>query len=176
MSRVEQLIIVDEFDKEINSGEKMAVHRQGLRHRAFSIFVYRNTQQPEILLQQRAWSKYHSKGLWSNTCCGHPNLGEDTKQAAERRLFEEMGFTLPLRHIGVFEYKAKLENELMEHEIDHVFIAEYGGEEILPSPNEVIDYRWVRIPAVLNKLASEAQAFTAWFKPALEVLLPNLQA
>lgn len=164
---MEQLIVVNDQDQEVDYQEKMHVHRLGLMHRAFSIFVCRNTgKKIDVLMQQRAKEKYHSQGLWSNTCCGHPLKGESTKAAAERRLKEEMGFSVSLKSIGCFHYKAFLENNLIENEIDHVFFGEYNGEPIIPNAEEVMDYKWIS----LKELDTSSDIFTVWISPATNIL------
>ena len=115
---MEEVILVDEHDREIGSGEKLQIHQEGKLHRAFSVLVFNWKQ--ELLLQKRKETKYHSGGLWTNTCCSHPRPGELTLEAAQRRLHEEMGLTCPLREVGNFIYRAEFENGLIEHEYDHV--------------------------------------------------------
>jgi isopentenyl-diphosphate delta-isomerase len=121
----EKIILVNEQDEVTGSMEKMEAHRKGLLHRAFSIFIFNG--KGEMLLQQRAFSKYHSAGLWTNACCSHPAPGEDIKDAVSRRLQEEMGFKTPLKKIFDFIYKAEFDNGLTEFEFDHVFAGEYEG-------------------------------------------------
>lgn len=166
---MEELIVVDNKDNPIGTAEKMDVHRRGLLHRAFSIFVWRHADDPEILLQQRALEKYHSPGLWTNTCCGHPLVHESTQSAAERRLFEEMGFTQPLQEIGVFHYRALLENDLIENEIDHVFVGEYQSQPINPSSAEVGGYQWVKVSDLAKDIQTNPTKYTAWLEKAFQV-------
>ncbi|HCI57152.1 MAG TPA: isopentenyl-diphosphate delta-isomerase, partial [Bacteroidetes bacterium] len=123
---MEFVILVDEQDREIGEAEKMQTHKLGLLHRAFSVLIY-NTK-GEMLLQQRAETKYHSGGLWSNACCGHPRPGEKIEDAARRRLKEELGFNCSLKFSFKFIYKASFENSLKEHELDHVFTGIYDSE------------------------------------------------
>lgn len=158
------VILVDPDDREIGSGEKMAVHRQGVLHRAFSIFVF--NVRKGLLLQRRARGKYHCSGLWSNTCCSHPAPGESTAAAAKRRLQEEMGFTCPLRTLFVFTYRADLENGLIEHEVDHVLVGDYDGH-IAPNGAEVMGHRWLPVASLENRLDQQPETFTPWFKIAL---------
>ncbi len=160
----ERVILVDEHDTDVGSGEKLAVHQSGALHRAFSIFV--RNQSGQLLLQRRAMTKYHSPGLWSNTCCGHPRPGEETLDAANRRLREEMGFTCPIRHVGSFTYRAALGNGLVEHELDHVFAGTFNGQPT-PHPSEVAEYRWITLGDLEQEMASSPEKFTAWLKPAL---------
>src|SRR5689334_9028970 len=119
---VTQVILVDEQDNPLGFAEKLTAHQQGLCHRAFSVFVLRKNPEWEILLQQRAQDKYHSPNLWTNTCCSHPLPGETIQSAAERRLKEECGISLPLTIIGRFHYIAELDNGLTENEVDYVLL------------------------------------------------------
>jgi len=139
---VENIIAVDKFDKEIGSIEKMEAHYKGILHRAFSILVFNSNNQ--LLLQKRSIKKYHSPGLWTNTCCSHPRYGENLQDAIYRRLKEEMGFTCELKEVFSFVYKVELEDNLFENEYDHVFFGIYDGE-IVTSKDEVDDFKWVDI-------------------------------
>lgn len=154
------VILVDENDQPIGVMEKMQAHREGLLHRAFSIFILNN--QKEILLQQRAFSKYHSPKLWTNACCSHPYPDENTQEAAKRRLFEEMGFNCQLIEIGEFTYYTEFDNGLIEHEYDHVFIGIYDGK-INPDPAEVADYKWLSVQKIDELLETDKSQFTFWF-------------
>src|SRR3954470_13284590 len=122
---MEQVILVNEKDQAIGTMEKMEAHRKGVLHRAFSVFIF--DRHGKMLLQQRAFHKYHSGGLWTNACCSHPLPGEDIESAAHRRLYEEMGFQTPLKKIFDFTYKADFRNGLTEYEFDHVFTGYYEG-------------------------------------------------
>jgi isopentenyl-diphosphate delta-isomerase len=155
-----KVILVNEQDKPLGSMEKMEAHKAGLLHRAFSIFVFNSNG--ELLLQQRAQSKYHSGGLWTNTCCSHPQPGEDTNEAAKKRLQEEMGFTTELIKVFDFTYKAAMENGLIEHEFDHVFAGNYDGPVPFNS-EEVMDWSFMSIDELRSQLASHPQKFTSWF-------------
>ena len=141
----DKVILVSEHDDMVGIMDKMEAHKQGLLHRAFSIFIF-NTK-GEMLLQQRAISKYHSGGLWTNACCSHPMPGEKTKDAAQRRLMEELGFETPVEKIFDFVYKASFENGLTEHEFDHVFAGEYEGKLNI-NPDEVNDVCYKEISAI----------------------------
>lgn len=161
MQPEEQLILVDEEDKEVGYLPKLEVHQKGLLHRAFSILVF--NKQGEFLIHQRAHEKYHSPGLWTNTCCSHPNKGETTEAAAHRRLQEEMGFDCALNFAYKFVYKTELEHGLIEHELDHVFIGEYNGS-FNPNPEEVSNSRWVSLPELRNDIRLHPENYTFWFK------------
>ncbi len=161
---MEMITLVDRQDREIGAEEKMKAHREGKLHRAFSIFVF--NQHGEMLLQKRSSDKYHSRSLWTNTCCSHPRPGEATEQAASRRLQEEMGFVCRMQKAFHFIYRADLEDDLIEHEFDHVFIGQYGGV-VAPDPKEVADYRWIKSAHLQKELKAAPQEFTVWFKIAL---------
>ncbi|WP_118951592.1 isopentenyl-diphosphate Delta-isomerase [Taibaiella helva] len=154
------IILVDEQDNEIGTVEKLAAHQRGYLHRAFSVFIV--DRKGNMLLQQRAFDKYHSGGLWTNACCSHPNPGEAIEAAAHRRLREEMGFQCPLDKLFEFTYHSHLENGLIEHEYDHVFIGIHEGT-IEPDPAEVHSYRYSPIGEISSLVASTPQVFTSWF-------------
>ena len=157
----EAVILVNEFDEAIGQMEKMEVHRKGLLHRAFSIFIF--DAKGRMLLQQRAAAKYHGALLWTNTCCSHPFPNEEVKQAACRRLKEEMGFEAPLRHLFSFIYQAGVENGLIEHELDHVFAGIYE-KDIFPNPFEVADFKYVTMDSLEKEILDEPEKFTTWFR------------
>lgn len=175
MAATEQVILVDENDQPIGVEEKLAAHRKGLCHRAFSIFIIKPGQELTILLQQRASGKYHSPNLWTNTCCSHPRPGEDIIQAGGRRLREEMGIETTLENIGHFHYVAHFDNGLIENEIDHVLIG-YSRETVFkPNIHEAQAYRWVTITELKNELATQPDLFTPWLMPALDVVIQHRQ-
>lgn len=157
---LEQVILVNEADQEVGFMEKMEAHEKAVLHRAFSVFIFNDAG--EMLLQQRASNKYHSANLWTNTCCSHPQPGELTKNAAHRRLQEEMGFDTPLEKAFDFVYKASFDNGLTEYEFDHVFIGNYQGN-ICPNPLEVKDYAFRTFENINQLIATEPAAFTSWF-------------
>jgi len=165
------LILVDQLDREIGVGEKMAVHRSGQLHRAFSIFV--TNSRGEILLQQRAWSKYHSGGLWTNTCCSHPRPGELVIEAAHRRLQEEMGFDCELQELFSFIYHAKLEGGLIEHEYDHVLLGKFDGTPIV-NPLEVANWRWIDAKTLEKEINDRPDRFTYWLRNCHQQFLTYL--
>jgi isopentenyl-diphosphate delta-isomerase len=156
----EKVILVNEHDDMVGIMDKMETHRQGLLHRAFSIFIF--NRKGEMLLQQRALSKYHSAGLWTNACCSHPMPGEKIQDAAQRRLMEELGFETPIEKIFDFVYKAKFDNGLTEHEFDHVFAGEYEGKLNI-NPEEVKDFCYKGIEEIKNTMQTHPQKYTAWF-------------
>ncbi len=155
-----KVILVDANDNPIGYREKLEVHEQGLLHRAFSIFIF--NAKGEMLLQQRALNKYHSGGLWTNTCCSHPLPGEDTLSAARRRLKEEMGFETSIEKVFDFVYKADFENGLTEYEFDHVFAGEYEGI-IDFNTEEVMGFCYRNFLEIRHGLQTDPQQYTAWF-------------
>ncbi|AYL95190.1 isopentenyl-diphosphate Delta-isomerase [Mucilaginibacter celer] len=159
------IVIVDKNGQGIGTMEKMAAHRVGALHRAFSVFVFNSRGQ--LLLQQRALDKYHSGGLWTNTCCSHPRLGELTLDAAHRRLQEEMGFDCELKELFQFSYRHEFENGLIEHEYDHVFV---GMSDEMPRPDaaEVAGFRYMETDLLILELLKQPDDYTAWFKICLE--------
>lgn len=157
------VILVDENDDQVGIMEKMEVHQKALLHRAFSIFIFND--KGEILLQRRAIKKYHSGGLWTNTCCSHPKPGEETMAAAGKRLSEEMGISTRLRKAFDFIYKAPFDNGLTEFEFDHVFIGTYEGK-VSPDADEVSDYCYKDINEIRNSILTHPQKYTEWFKIA----------
>ncbi|MGV3632588.1 MAG: isopentenyl-diphosphate Delta-isomerase [Bacteroidota bacterium] len=161
MQPEEQLILVDEQDREQGYLPKLEVHQKGLLHRAFSILVF--NAQGEFLIHQRAHEKYHSPGLWTNTCCSHPHKGEATEAAAHRRLQEEMGFDCDLAFVYKFIYKTELDHGLTEHELDHVFIGEYNGD-FSPNPDEVSAFRWIGLPELRSDITDHPENYTFWFR------------
>jgi isopentenyl-diphosphate Delta-isomerase len=160
----EQVILVDEHDRELGVGEKLQTHREGALHRAFSVFVFDSAGR--LLLQKRAREKYHSGGLWSNTCCGHPRPGEATAAAARRRLFEEMSFDCDLRPAFGFLYRAELGGGMVEHEFDHVFFGRFDGEPA-PDAREVEGWRWLTLDELREDLTGRPDDYSYWLRVAL---------
>jgi len=160
MSR-EKVILVDENDNQVGLMPKLEAHQKGLLHRAFSVFIFNSNYQ--LLLQKRATSKYHSGGLWTNTCCSHQRSGESNIQAGTRRLYEEMGFTTTLNEITSFIYKAPFDNGLTEHELDHIMVGYYNDDPVINS-DEVEDWKWMKIEDVKNDISLNPDLYTAWFK------------
>ena len=162
---MENVILVDTNDTPIGQMEKLKAHLKGELHRALSVLVFNNDG--EILLQQRAFSKYHTPGLWSNTCCSHPRPGEDSLEAATRRLHEEMGFSTPLIKSFDFIYKAHFDNGLIEHEFDHVFFGTFDGEPDI-NPEEANDFKWVKLNILMEDMRSSPGNYTVWFRIIME--------
>lgn len=167
----EQVILVNEKDEWLGTMEKMQAHEKGALHRAFSVFIVNNNN--ELLLQQRALGKYHSGGLWSNTCCSHPAPGESTLTAAHRRLKEEMGFDCNLEEIFSLRYQSEVGNELIENEYDHIYIGCYTGE-IAINTNEAKDYAYVSVDKIKEMMHESPEIFTAWFRLAIPKFLDYL--
>ena len=157
------IILIDENDNQVGVGEKMPVHEQGLLHRAFSVFLF--NVKGEMLLQQRAIEKYHSGGLWTNTCCSHPMPGEEVLPAANRRLMEEMGIRAELTKLFDLRYKASFSNGLIENEFDHIFIGNFDGEAF-PNREEVMSYKYSSLQEIENELKLNPDLYTAWFQLA----------
>lgn len=157
----EFVVLVDQQDQPKGLMEKQEAHLAGLLHRAFSVFVFNSKN--ELMIQQRAAHKYHSPMLWTNTCCSHPRENETYEQAAHRRLEEEMGFDCELNYKFNFIYKAYLENGLIEHELDHVFVG-YCDIEPQLNPKEVMAYQWIAMDDLKNDIITNPDKYTAWFK------------
>lgn len=169
---MDSIILVDEKDREVGKGEKMKVHQEGLLHRAFSIFVFNS--RGELLLQKRARGKYHSGGLWTNTCCSHPRAGEKLEDAIHRRLKEEMGFDCPLKEAFSFIYKVKFENGLYEHEYDHVFIGRCEVKPI-PNPEEYEEWKWVSLEELKKDIKRSPEKYTYWLRSAMDRLVSCME-
>ncbi len=161
----ELVILVDDQDKETGTMEKMQAHVEARLHRAFSVFIFNSSG--KLMLQQRSLSKYHSPGLWTNTCCSHPRPGERTLDAAHRRMVEEMGFDCDFTEAFSFIYKAPFSNELTEHEYDHVFI---GISDKLPQINEdeVAAFRMSKIETIREDMNRDPEKYTIWFRIAFD--------
>lgn len=161
----DNVILVDENDNQVGLMPKLEAHQKGLLHRAFSVFIFNKDY--KLLLQKRALSKYHSGGLWTNTCCSHPREDEDILDAANRRLYEEMGIKTSLRKVYDFIYKAELDNNLIENEFDHVFYGLYDGNPTL-NPNEASDFKWIDMHSLNLDIKDNPQDYTVWFKIAFD--------
>ena len=169
----EQVILVNENDEQIGLMPKLEAHEKAILHRAFSVFVLNDKN--EIMLQQRANQKYHSPLLWTNTCCSHQREGETNVQAGDRRLFEEMGFRTELKELFHFIYKAPFDNGLTEHELDHVMIG-YFNENPTINPDEVEDWKWMKIEDVKDDMIAHPAIYTVWFKIIFDKFYHYLEA
>ncbi|MEM6721964.1 MAG: isopentenyl-diphosphate Delta-isomerase [Bacteroidota bacterium] len=168
----ENVILVNENDEQIGVMEKIEAHEKALLHRAFSVFILND--KGELMLQQRALHKYHSPGLWTNTCCSHQREGESNIGAGKRRLQEEMGFVTELTEAVSFIYKAAFDNGLTEHEYDHVMIGTYNGEPVI-NPDEVASWKWMEVQAVKDDIAANPELYTAWFKIIFEKFYKHIK-
>ena len=168
----ELLILVDENDDAVGLMDKLAVHQQGLLHRAFSLFVFNSDD--ELLLQQRADEKYHSPGLWSNTCCSHPNSLELLPVTISKRLQEEMGMQSQIEFQFSFIYQTDFGNGLKEHEFDHVY---FGRSDTKPIPNrdEVKDWKYIDLQKLKEEIAANPQQFSAWLKICLQEVIEHYE-
>lgn len=167
-----EVVLVDARDVPVGTAGKLRAHEEGLLHRAFSVFVF--DREGSLLLQRRADGKYHSGGLWSNTCCSHPRPGEPVEEAAHRRLREEMGFDCALAGAGHFTYRAGLGNGLIEHELDHVFSGVWSGVPH-PDPAEVGAWKWCPVGVLEAALRDHPETFTAWLPLAWHQLAPRVR-
>ena len=168
----DRVVLVDENDRAIGIEGKLEAHQQGLLHRAFSAFIFND--RGELLLQQRAFNKYHGAGLWTNTCCSHPQWQEDILCAAKDRLDFEMGLKCSLKYSHAFTYKVDVENGLIEHEYDHVFVG-YSNQEPIINTDEVQNFKWCHTEEILNDIRLNPLQYTKWFKMALPTLISNLK-
>lgn len=161
----EKVILVDADDRPVGTAPKLDAHEDGNLHRAFSVLIHDGAG--NLLLQKRHRGKYHSGGLWTNACCGHPRPGEDTRSAAARRLEEEMGFTSELTALGTVTYRADVGNGLIEHELVHVFVGHHTGA-IAPDDQEAEDWCWRPLDEVRREASRAPARFTVWFRRYLE--------
>ena len=157
----DNVILVDVHDKQIGLMPKLEAHEKGVLHRAFSVFIFNN--KGELMLQRRALSKYHSPGLWTNTCCSHQRDGESNILAAKRRLNEEMGFVTELVEKTSFIYKANFDNGLTEHELDHIIVGKYNHSPVI-NCSEVDSWKWMSMEDIRNNINDQPHNYTAWFK------------
>lgn len=167
------LVLVDEEDRPLGTIEKRRAHTKGWLHRAFSVFLFDSSGR--LLLQQRAPDKYHSGGLWSNTCCSHPSPGEAPVDGARRRLHEEMGVDCPLRPAFQRTYRLWVGPTLIEHEYNHVFTGTAEAPEIRSHPEEVINWTWVSPSALRTDVTTHPYRYTAWFRLLLDDALAEAQ-
>jgi len=157
----QQVILVDRKNRKVGVEEKIKAHKEGKLHRAFSIFIFNSSG--ELLIQQRAKTKYHSGGLWSNSVCGHPKQNETYQQAVHRRLKEEMGFDCKLKKLFCFIYNTGLQNNLIENEYDCVFIGKFDGRP-KPNRNEIMDYKWISVKELKRNVIKNPKKYTIWLK------------
>ena len=161
----DKVILVDNNDNQIGLMPKLEAHEKGVLHRAFSVFIFNN--HGELMLQRRALTKYHSPGLWTNTCCSHQRDGETNIISGKRRLNEEMGFDTELFEKTSFIYKAKFDNGLTEHEFDHVLVGSYNCSPIINS-TEVDSWKWMSMENIKKDIKDHPDNYTAWFKIIFE--------
>ena len=157
----DDVILVDGDDRPVGTMGKLAVHQKGVRHRALSVIV--RDRHNRLMLQRRALAKYHSGGLWTNTCCSHPRPGEETADAATRRLAEEMGFTCPLTLLFSTHYRAQVSNDLIEDELVHVFGGRFDGTPD-PDPAEVAEWCWKTADELASDMDQHPELYTVWFR------------
>ena len=160
------VILVDQDDNVVGAEEKIRAHREGKLHRAFSVFVF--DEDRRLLIQRRATGKYHSAGLWSNTCCGHPRPGESADGAAKRRLAEEMGFDCDLRRAFRTIYEITVADAMIEHELNQVFVGRFDGSP-QPDSREVDGFQWVQIDQLRGAIATSPADYTPWLRLLVEV-------
>jgi isopentenyl-diphosphate delta-isomerase len=169
----EEVILVDTNDVPLGTMPKMEAHEKAILHRAFSVFIL--NKEGQLMLQQRALSKYHSPGLWTNTCCSHQRLGETNIEAGNRRLQEEMGFKTPLKELFSFVYKATFDNGLTEHEFDHVILGYYDSEPII-NHEEVTNWKWMNLEEIIKEIKTTPDNYTAWFKIIFDRFYNHIKA
>ena len=169
----DNVVLVNRQDHAIGEMDKMEAHLKGALHRAFSILIFNS--KGEMLLQKRGKQKYHGAGLWTNTCCSHHQLGENVKQSARERLMFEMGLSCELDFLFSFVYRSKVENNLIEHEFDHVFI---GYSDLQPKPNimEVEDFKWISRKDLRTEIEKHPEQFTCWFREIVAKIWDNISA
>ncbi|MBI2550247.1 isopentenyl-diphosphate Delta-isomerase [Candidatus Woesearchaeota archaeon] len=170
---MDYVILVDEKDNPVGNEEKLEAHRQGKLHRAFSIYVF--NKHGQLMLQKRHSAKYHSGGLWTNTCCSHPRPGESLSEAAHRRLKDEMGFDCELKEEFSFVYNVKLDKGLTEHEYLHIFIGRFDGEPIL-NPEEAEGWKWMDFKELCQDMKKNTQAYTKWFQLTIDRLAQHVES
>ncbi len=170
---MEEVILVNELDEQTGTMEKLEAHKKGLLHRAFSVFIFNHKN--ELLIHQRALGKYHSAGLWTNTCCSHPRPGESNIDAAKRRLLEEMGMKTELNPAFSFLYQKEFENGLTEHELDHVFVG-FSNDTPVAEPSEVANWAYVNPDVILKELNDSPEKYTYWFAYCFEKVMDYLNS
>lgn len=160
-----QIVTVNDKDEITGASGKLDVHRKGILHRAFSVFVMNDRH--ELMPQQRAFDKYHSGGLWTNTCCSHGLPDQPLEDVVHKQLVHEMGFDCNVKKLFTFRYSAELDNGLIENEIDHVYVGHYNSEPV-PNPSEVHAWKWATLAAVKEMIHNEPDSFTYWFKNLID--------
>lgn len=155
------VILVNKNDKKIGLMPKMEAHKKGVLHRAFSVFIFNNKN--ELMIQKRNINKYHSPGLWTNTCCSHQKDGESNISAGKRRLLEEMGFCVELNEIGSFIYNVGVDNGLIEHELDYILVGKYNGN-VKINFDEVDNWKWMSLDNIKDDIRTRSKNYTEWFK------------
>lgn len=168
----ERVILVNLEDEPIGLMSKMEAHQKGELHRAFSVFVFNDKN--ELMLQQRALDKYHSPGLWTNTCCSHQREGETNIEAGKRRLQEEMGFSTELEDTISFIYKAPFDNGLTEHEFDHILVGKFNADPKL-NPEEAAGWKWMSLEGVAEDMRINPRIYTEWFKIIFDKYYQSIQ-
>jgi len=168
----EHVILVNEKDEQIGTMPKLEAHEKGVLHRAFSVFILNDSG--ELMMQQRAASKYHSPLLWTNSCCSHQRVGESNIEAGKRRLFEEMGFVTELKDVVSFIYKATFDNGLTEHEFDHVLVGTYNENPNI-NIDEVNNFKWMTLEQVKVDIELNPEIYTEWFKIIFDKFYMHLQ-
>ena len=168
---MEYVVLVNDHDTQIGIMEKMAAHIVPRLHRAFSIFLFNS--RGELLLQQRALSKYHSPGLWTNTCCSHPRDGETLEQATTRRLKEEMGMQCEMHEVFTFIYKAPVGLGLIEHEFDHVWFGTTDNTPVI-NTDEVASWKYMAIDDIANDMKNHPEHYTEWFKISFDEIRKHI--
>ena len=168
----ERVVLVDSQDQQLGTMGKIEAHEKAVLHRAFSVFILNSKR--ELLLQQRAYEKYHSPGLWTNTCCSHQREGETNFQAGNRRLMEEMGMSVPLKELFTFIYKATFDNGLTEHELDHVMVG-FSDENPKINTDEVANFKWIAIDKLKKYLNERPEDYTVWFAIIFDRFCKNIE-
>jgi len=171
MKNRDNVVLVDQDDNPIAVMDKIEAHEKGLLHRAFSVFLF--NEKGEMLIHQRAGQKYHGAGLWTNACCSHPQWDEDILESALDRLYFEMGIRCEIEKAFSFIYNTHVENNLIEHELDHVFIG-YTNVDPVPNPEEVESFKWIDIPTLTQQMKDQPDEFTFWFRTALPKVLEQM--
>jgi len=169
---MDNILLVDIFDREKGYAEKLEVHQKGILHRAFSVFIYSGNK---MLLQRRNTEKYHSGGLLTNACCSHQRQGECLQECVTRRMKEEIGIDVPLKELFSFVYRTSFEDGLVEYELDHVFLGEYSGD-VRPDPQEVSEVIWMDIDQLAEDLTIHPEKYTIWFLSAAPRVLEIIRA